>query len=262
MNILRFNNFSEIFEKSIGSEEIRKKWYSDLDKKTFYKLVNIDPTSVRKKEFSKPGKYVKWLITQYKKVQKYGYYDTRLIQSQDYDLWLRIIKYEEIFVLPEKLTNYRVRDDGKNLSINMSENSIKRSIFESIYFLKIITEFDVKTLSLSIEENCDENNKYLKLFEYFIKKEKNIYATAMLLSMFDNLENDSQFLLGNYKSFYEVYSNYDLLTIIEVNKLREEINRKDLQIIELNNLVKSYRKLSYKELLKILIKKIFNFKDN
>lgn len=81
MNILRFNNFSEIFEKIIGSEEIRKKWYSDLDKKTFYKLVNIDPTSVRKKEFSKPGKYVKWLITQYKKVQKYGYRD----MNEDFD---------------------------------------------------------------------------------------------------------------------------------------------------------------------------------
>lgn len=81
MNILRFNNFSEIFEKSIGSEEIRKKWYSDLDKKTFYKLVNIDPTSVRKKEFSKPGKYVKWLITQYKKEQKYGYRD----MNEDFD---------------------------------------------------------------------------------------------------------------------------------------------------------------------------------
>ena len=55
MEILRFKNFSEIIlEKSIGSEEIRKKWYSDLDKKEFYKLVNIDPTSIRKKDFSKP----------------------------------------------------------------------------------------------------------------------------------------------------------------------------------------------------------------
>ena len=60
-------SFKQIFEKSIGSEEIRKKWYSDLPKKTFYSLVNIDPTSVRKKDFSKPGKYSKWLIREYKK---------------------------------------------------------------------------------------------------------------------------------------------------------------------------------------------------
>jgi hypothetical protein len=61
--LLRFNE-----EKSIGSEAIRLKWYSDIDKTIFYKLVKIDPTSVRKKEFSKPGKYVKWLIKCYKKI--------------------------------------------------------------------------------------------------------------------------------------------------------------------------------------------------
>jgi hypothetical protein len=70
MEILRFDDFSGLLlEKSIGSEEIRKKWYPDLDKKIFYKLVNLDPTSVRKKEFSKPGKYTKWLISMYKKMK-------------------------------------------------------------------------------------------------------------------------------------------------------------------------------------------------
>ena len=68
MVILRFKNFSDIIlEKSIGSEEIRNKWYSEMDKKVFYKLVNLDPTSIRKKDFSKPGKYTKWLISMYKK---------------------------------------------------------------------------------------------------------------------------------------------------------------------------------------------------
>lgn len=64
--IKRFHQFS-ILEKTIGIENIRSKWYSDIDKKTFYKIVNIDPTSVRKKDFSKPGKYTKWLFREYKK---------------------------------------------------------------------------------------------------------------------------------------------------------------------------------------------------
>jgi hypothetical protein len=76
MAILGFREFSNmILEGSIGSEEIRKKWYPDLEKKEFYKLVNIDPTSVRKKDFSKPGKYVKWLINMYKKESKSEYFD-------------------------------------------------------------------------------------------------------------------------------------------------------------------------------------------
>lgn len=56
-----------ILEKSIGSESIRLKYYSNIDKKLFYKIVNLDPTSIRKKDFSKPGKYSKWLLLQLKK---------------------------------------------------------------------------------------------------------------------------------------------------------------------------------------------------
>ncbi len=69
-HLLRFNE-----EKSIGSEAVRLKWYSDIDKSIFYKLVNIDPTSVRKKDFSKPGKYVKWLIRCYKQYKKRDFYE-------------------------------------------------------------------------------------------------------------------------------------------------------------------------------------------
>lgn len=65
--MLNFSEYEFIVEKSIGSEETRMKWYSDMDKKLFYKIVNIDPTSVRKKDFSKLGKYSKWLLIQYKK---------------------------------------------------------------------------------------------------------------------------------------------------------------------------------------------------
>lgn len=65
MKIFKFDEF--ILEKSIGSENIRLKYYADIPKKIFYQLVNIDPTSVRKKEFSKPGKYTKWLLREYKK---------------------------------------------------------------------------------------------------------------------------------------------------------------------------------------------------
>ena len=63
--LISFNNL--ILEKSIGSEETRLKWYADLDKKLFYKIVNIDPTSIRNKKISKLGKYSKWLLMQYKK---------------------------------------------------------------------------------------------------------------------------------------------------------------------------------------------------
>lgn len=64
MRVKKYNDF--ILEKSIGSEEIRMKYYGDLEKKRYYQIINLDPTSVRKKNFSKPGKYSKWLLYQYK----------------------------------------------------------------------------------------------------------------------------------------------------------------------------------------------------
>lgn len=64
MRVKKYNDF--ILEKSIGSEEIRQKYYGDLEKRKYYQIINLDPTSVRKKDFSKPGKYSKWLLYQYK----------------------------------------------------------------------------------------------------------------------------------------------------------------------------------------------------
>lgn len=70
MRIKSYNDFNILNEeKSIGSENIRTKYYSDIDKSTFYKIINIDPTSVRKKDFSKPGKYSKWLLREYRKLK-------------------------------------------------------------------------------------------------------------------------------------------------------------------------------------------------
>lgn len=52
-----------LFEASIGSEAIRKKWYPKVNRKLFLQIINLDPTSVRKQDFSKPGKYSKWLLS-------------------------------------------------------------------------------------------------------------------------------------------------------------------------------------------------------
>lgn len=194
--------------------------------------------------------------------EKYGYYDHRLFQSQDYDLWLKIIRHEDIYILPEKLTNYRVRDDGNNLSINMDEKSRKRSAFECINFLKQITEFDLNTLSLVIEKDCTEENKYYNLFEYFINVKKELYALAVLYSMYDSLKENSKIPSEKYNYFFDVYSNFDLLHIFEKEKLEKIIYKKDLQIIELNKLVESLRNIPFKELFKIFIKKLFVHKDN
>ena len=87
MKILLFNQY--ITESSIGSENIRIKHYPDMDKKQFYKIVNIDPTSVRKKDFSKPGKYSKWLLREFKKGTYNDYFsDESFTKELNYKLFV------------------------------------------------------------------------------------------------------------------------------------------------------------------------------
>ena len=45
-----------------------------------------------------------------------GYYDTRLSQLLDFDLWIRLCRQYEIFIIPEKLLRFRIHDDDSNLS--------------------------------------------------------------------------------------------------------------------------------------------------
>lgn len=51
-----------------------------------------------------------------------------LIQLQDFELWIRLVKKHELLVLSEKLVKYRVRTDGHNLSLDVRNRS--RVLFE------------------------------------------------------------------------------------------------------------------------------------
>lgn len=49
-------------------------------------------------------------------IEKVGFYNYSLRQIQDYDLWVRIAKVADIYVLQERLVNYRWCIDGSNAS--------------------------------------------------------------------------------------------------------------------------------------------------
>jgi hypothetical protein len=141
--IYRFNDF--ILEKSIGSEEIRKKWYSHFEKKLFYKIINLDPTSIRKKDFSKPGKYSKWLLMQFDK----GNLSEQLLNDESYHKKLNYYlfvfstgwyknkikkEYGEEFFDEEKYNKY------KNYNISKSFFT-PSSIFYDINKFKTVSDF-------------------------------------------------------------------------------------------------------------------------
>lgn len=150
MEILRFDDFSGLLlEKSIGSEEIRKKWYPDLDKKIFYKLVNLDPTSVRKKEFSKPGKYTKWLISMYKKMKADTYYEIE--KEEEFDRYFDSDLNFKLFIFSTGWYQSKVKKGSFYLGGQLNktlENDILK--FKSLYefeghMSKIQEEYKIQT---------------------------------------------------------------------------------------------------------------------
>ncbi len=64
-----------------------------------------------------------------------GYRDS-LLQLQDYDMWLRLLKHSDIYVLEEELTEYRrIEEDNVSISAKSDDNNT-RWYNETVYILE------------------------------------------------------------------------------------------------------------------------------
>jgi len=136
----------------------------------------------------------------------YGDFDERLIQLQDFDLWLKIIANEDINLLAEKLTNYRKRKDKGNLSLILSDERIVRTEFEQTVSGRYISNFDCDTLSSALNTSCCEKNKHSVLIDYYVKKGRLSLAMGVLLSQYDSLGERIEFPSESYQSYFNSYS--------------------------------------------------------
>ena len=173
---------------------------------------NFDEQRDLLKVFITQGNTVCAITWMFKKsiFEEFGYFDNRLLQTQDFDLWLKIINKYPITVLKEKLTCYRVRDDGNNLSINVNKNGQVRCLTEAIWFMQHICELDAKIISQAIDKPCDNKSKYKILFNYYLDNHNKAYATAVLLALYNKLGADFSFPSVLYQDFFEMYSNFDI----------------------------------------------------
>lgn len=139
-----------------------------------------------------------------------GLYDNRLLQTQDFDLWLKIIKKYPIMVLKEKLTCYRVRDDGENLSVNINKNGQVRCITEAVWYMQHVCELDASVISQVLGKSCDSHSKHKTLFYYYLENHNTAYAAAVLMALYNKLGADFAFPSSLYQDFLEMYSNFDM----------------------------------------------------
>ena len=198
--------------------------------------------------------------------EKYGNFDNRFLQLQDYEMWLRMISNEKLNVLNKKLFNYRVRNDNKNLSLNNENNSaFLRTCFENTQIIKQILNIKNDFLSKLINKSCDDVSKYKNLFEFYIKEGKQEFASGILLVMFKELNKNSEpFNLKLYNEFFNMYSHFDLTnsyTIIQVQEKEQQLQEKEVciqnlnsEIVHLHNVAQSMRiKNRIKNIVKLFI---------
>ncbi len=70
-----------------------------------------------------------------------GRYDARLTNLQDLDRWIQLLEHDEIHVLPQELTAFRIRAGNRNMSARRSD-TVLRGAFETFQILKRYTRFE------------------------------------------------------------------------------------------------------------------------
>lgn len=146
-------------------------------------------------------------------LKKTGYYRYALVQLQDYDLWLRILKETDIYILQERLTRYRrTTVPGRQLSeINektMARDSHERQWIHDSYFRSLSAEMFVQIFGEDMRrKNACSEKEILCEKAFFLWNKGNCFAEKWFIELLEDaecrdiLEREYQFGL---KDFYEM----------------------------------------------------------
>lgn len=154
---------------------------------------------------------------------KVGLYDPRYRQMQDFEFWIRLCMQYEIYVMPEELIQYRVRDSGKNASGRTPDNAIRNHFEFAMIFEHYTKITSISEISLIFDH---WQSKFLTdpaLIPFFVAQEalqqtRQYYwlfgLTTMHRLLADiNLVNKLKIYNYNYNKFYAQIANYDIFKL-------------------------------------------------
>lgn len=163
------------------------------------------------------------MLVRKKVLDEVGYYSYGLKQLQDYDLFIRILKKCNVYIIPEKLVNYRwFRGEVKNTSFDSMENA-SRSNFEYYlicknYFLNMDVEVFKEGFAdyISGECNCEIEVISQQIFITLTKYLVPVTGRAVAL---ENL-----YLLLNNENYREaIRKKYGITSTTFAQELKETI---------------------------------------
>ena len=160
-----------------------------------------------------------------------------LRQLGDFSTWIQLVKLKPIFIIPEKLTYHRARDEGGNESTPTRENLIRHAnenkmILQEFFddmpdelFMEAFCDDLLKKGELSTEERlCEQIFLYLKLGSYL--NCGNIIACEKLYDMFkspvftDILSSVYGFTINHFYKLSASYYSFNVAAHV-TGELRE-----------------------------------------
>ena len=179
-------------------------------------------------------------------LHKTSMHDHRLLQTQDMEYWIRLFKRtEKVAILHEKLTNYRVLENGENLSSNKSPTKVNRTNFEMTQLWEELFTLDTAILSNVFHTRITDDNKYFVLYEHLRTAKIDAWQYAMLVQIYHKLGADCDIDSPLFKLFFEEYGKFSLVSenfLFETQEsftwYKQQLDAREKDIRHLENRIK------------------------
>jgi glycosyltransferase involved in cell wall biosynthesis len=170
---------------------------------------------------------------------EFGLFNLASIQLQDFDMWIKVVKKYDIWLIEEKLVKYRIRSNGNNLSSDPA-NSI-RSIFEGYQIYKnILDNVSIELFKSSFSEYI-KHPEFQEGYEYELEKAF-LYLSHSFTSsqsictekLFELLQNEEILSVAKSKYSFSLPELYQLTknTDITNSKKQTEIEKLQAQLYQ------------------------------
>lgn len=159
---------------------------------------------------------------------KCGVYRYGLAQIGDFDMWIRLCMKYEIYILPEKLTQFRVRDNEANTSGNTLSTRI-RSMNEHFFiqqnFLELTSEKNFFKIFPNARKYYNKQKflpKYLlarMALENTVSRDTNLFGLTLLYELINDKNSSSilkKFYDFDYLKLVEIAANFDTFNVEEL----------------------------------------------
>lgn len=167
-----------------------------------------------------------------------GCFDLRYEFMQDFDMWVRmLVKNYEFYVLDEKLLNYRIRDNGQNLSAP-NEGKYNRYVYELSKIMEGFWELSLMDFIKAFPDYSIPGQADEELVPFYLAQIKTdslvpqdrLFVANTLHMLYDSrgknlaekIEKNTGFTLRDY---YHVLSQVPFNNLVQVQKKEKKKKR-------------------------------------